>query len=234
MFLSKLTVDLTSRHFRRDYADIHQMHRTVMSAFPHVEGDTPARQTHGVLWRLDHSDRGLLLYVQSRIEPDWSSLPDHYLVEPPQVRDLRPVTEAITGGHKFAFRLVANPTRAVKREEKDQIKRAEAGKRPQPRHVVLRTPDSQIDWLVRQGERHGFVIPTGRNGQPDVAPYPAFRTQGQSHGDAQSHRITIDHVRYDGHLIVTDPSRFTPALQEGIGRAKAYGCGLISLAPSNH
>nr|WP_246421854.1 type I-E CRISPR-associated protein Cas6/Cse3/CasE [Nocardiopsis mwathae] len=38
-------------------------------------------------------------------------------------------------------------------------------------------------------------------------------------------------VSYDGRLIVTDPAAFTAALKEGIGRAKAYGCGLLSLAP---
>jgi CRISPR system Cascade subunit CasE len=231
VFLSKLTIDVTSRHFRRDYADIHQMHRTVMSAFPHIEDDIPARQAHGVLWRLDPSDSGFLLYVQSQIEPDWSSLPDHYLTRPHQVRNLQLALQAVSGGSKFAFRLVANPTRAVKREEAEQTKRAQAGKRSQPRHVVLRTPQSQIDWLVRQGERHGFVIPTGRNGQPDLAPHPALRNLGQSHTGIQPHRITLDHVRYDGHFIITDPVKFTIALRDGIGRGKSYGCGLISLAP---
>ncbi|MER7369317.1 type I-E CRISPR-associated protein Cas6/Cse3/CasE [Nonomuraea wenchangensis] len=229
MFLSRLFIDPTSQHFRRDYADIQQMHRTVMSAFPDVDGDTPARQAHGVLWRLDPHDRGFLLYVQSHVRPDWSSLPAYYLAQPHQVRDLQPLFEAITGGRKFAFRLVANPTRAVPRSDKAQLQRAEAGKTQQPRRVALQTPESQIDWLVRQGERHGFVIPSGRNGRPDVAPHPALRTRGKTRTDSP---VTIDHVRYDGHLIITDPARFTVAIRDGIGRAKAYGCGLISLAPA--
>ncbi|MGI5490337.1 type I-E CRISPR-associated protein Cas6/Cse3/CasE [Microtetraspora malaysiensis] len=53
MFLSKLKIDVVSREFRRDYADVHQMHRTVMAAFPQVDGEQPPRQEHGVLWRLD-------------------------------------------------------------------------------------------------------------------------------------------------------------------------------------
>ncbi|GAB1819614.1 type I-E CRISPR-associated protein Cas6/Cse3/CasE [Herbidospora sp. RD11066] len=231
MFLSKLTIDPTSRHFRRDYADIHEMHRTVMSAFPDVEGDVPARQAHGVLWRLEQNDQGFRLYVQSRTQPSWSSLPNYYLTEPHQVRDIATVFDAITGGNKFAFRLVANPTRAVKRDEKQQLERAQAGKRDQPRHVVLHAPQQQVEWLIRQGERCGFVVPAGRNGRPDLAPYPAFRTQGQSQVESRINRIVIDQVRYDGHLIVTDSVQFAKALGEGIGRAKAYGCGLISLAP---
>lgn len=230
MFLSKLFIDPTSRHFRRDYADIQQMHRTVMSAFPDIDGETPARQAHGVLWRLDTHHRGFLLYVQSQTEPDWSSLPEHYLAQPHQLRGLQPLLEAISGGRKFAFHLVANPTRAVQRSDKEQLQRAEAGKTRQPRRVSLHTPQSQIDWLIRQGERHGFVIPAGRNGQPDLAPFPAYRTQGKAKTDKP---VTIDHVRYDGHLIITDPEQFTIAVRDGIGRAKAYGCGLISLSPAN-
>lgn len=229
MFLSKLFIDPTSRHFRRDYADIQQMHRTVMSAFPDIDGDIPARQAHGVLWRLDAHDRGFLLYVQSHSKPDWMSLPAHYLTEPHQVRSLQPLFEALTGGRKFAFRLVANPTRAVPRSDKQQLQRAEAGKRAQPRRVGLHTPQSQIDWLIQQGERHGFVIPAGRNGQPDVAPNSAYSARGKARTGSP---ITIDHVRYDGHLVITDPERFAAAVRDGIGRAKAYGCGLTSLTPA--
>jgi CRISPR system Cascade subunit CasE len=43
--------------------------------------------------------------------------------------------------------------------------------------------------------------------------------------------IVVEPVRYDGHLIITDPDAFTTAILNGIGRAKAYGCGLLSLAP---
>ncbi|TVT61952.1 type I-E CRISPR-associated protein Cas6/Cse3/CasE, partial [Amycolatopsis rhizosphaerae] len=43
--------------------------------------------------------------------------------------------------------------------------------------------------------------------------------------------ITVRAVRYDGHLIITDRDAFTAALQTGIGPAKAYGCGLLTLAP---
>lgn len=232
MFLSKLKIDVTSREFRRDYADVHQMHRTVMAAFPQVDGEQPPRQQHGVLWRLDQSQQGYLLYVQSRVEPDWSGLPKHYLTEPHQVRDLQPLFDAITGGHRFAFRLVANPTRAVKRDEKQQSKRAEQGKRDQPRRVVHRNPEAQIDWLIRQGERNGFVIPMGRNGRPDIAPSPAFRMQGKTYLGDEAQKVSIDRVRYDGHLIVTEPDLFASAVRDGIGRGKAYGCGLLSLAPA--
>ena len=95
------------------------------------------------------------------------------------------------------------------------------------RRLPLRKPGDQVDWLVRKGEQHGFVIPTGGGGAPDVATTALPRLTGKLN---QPKKITVDAVRFDGHLVVTDPEAFTDALVNGIGRAKSYGCGLLSLA----
>jgi CRISPR system Cascade subunit CasE len=221
VFLSKLIPNVTSREFRRDHADTAQMHRTMMRAFPEYQGDEPARQAYGVLWRLDPDTRGFVLYVQSGLRPDWGRLVDGYLAQPAQVRDAQPVLDSITPGRKLAFRLVANPTYAKAVEGPQGIR----GKR-----VAHTTPDKQVEWLVRHGERHGFVIPTGANGRPDVAPIPCLTMTGQSSRDKKS-QIMVVPVRFDGHLIVTDVDAFTAAVRDGVGRGKAYGCGLITLAP---
>ncbi|MFI7536506.1 type I-E CRISPR-associated protein Cas6/Cse3/CasE [Streptosporangium sp. NPDC049376] len=81
----------------------------------------------------------------------------------------------------------------------------------------------------RSTRRHGFVVPVSRQGTPDVVPTPAPRLVGKKQ---KAQRIIIDPVRYDGHLVVTDLDAFTAALVNGVGRAKAYGCGLLSLAPA--
>jgi len=220
MYLSKLAVNVTSREFRRDYADIREMHRTVMSAYGQVTDGTPARQSHAVLWRLDGAQRGFTQYVQSGSEPDWSCLPEGYLTEPPLVRGLQPLIDAITPGRRFAFRMVANPIRAVVQ-----------AKGVRGRKAAIHQPDEQIKWLIRQADRHGFVIPTGANGLPDVGPSPCPTLTGRPRAQNRG-AITVAPVRFEGHLIVTDHSAFIDALRNGIGRAKAYGCGLISLAPA--
>lgn len=38
-------------------------------------------------------------------------------------------------------------------------------------------------------------------------------------------------AQYDGHAVLTDPVLTEQALRVGMGRAKAYGCGLLSLVP---
>ena len=217
MFLTKLVLNPRSPLFRLDSADVHNMHRTVMAGYPEQPDITDYRQTHGVLWRLDRIPSGFIQYVQSSSEPNWNKLPPGHLVEPPQVRKLQPVLDAITPGRKLAFRLQANPTRCIRPDNT-------------PKRVPHRLPHKQIEWLVRKGEQHGFVIPSNRRGEPDITTTPIPKLTGRK----KFHKITVEPVRFDGHLIITDPDAFTQALTTGIGPAKAYGCGLLSLAsPKN-
>lgn len=228
LYLSKLLINVYSREFRRDHADIRQMHRTVMSGYPDLPDDSPARQSYGVLWRLDLRSRGFVQYVQSVGKPDWSRLPGDYLSEPAQIRSLQPLLDLIHPGRRFAFRLVANPVRTIARSSDRPL--AESGKRTRGIKVALRDPQEQLEWLLPQGERHGFVIPAVASGRPDAAPSPCLTlTSRRRPGDRGA--ITIEPVRFEGHLVVTDAAMFTDALRTGIGRGKAYGCGLISLAP---
>ncbi|WP_284742295.1 type I-E CRISPR-associated protein Cas6/Cse3/CasE [Amycolatopsis sp. RTGN1] len=216
MFLSKLTINIRSRTFRRDYANVHDMHRTLMSVYPELPPSNEARRTHGLLWRLDSHRGGFVQYVQSHSKPEWSKLPTGHLAAPAEVRPLQPVLDAVSPGRKFAFRFTANPTKCDSKTRK---------------RFPLRQPTDQIDWLIRQGERHGFVVPSAAGGLPDLAVTPIAAATGRKDG---STKITVEPVRFDGHLIVTDREAFTAALADGIGRAKAYGCGLLSLAPARN
>ena len=42
--------------------------------------------------------------------------------------------------------------------------------------------------------------------------------------------MTINRTVYEGVLRITDPESLRRALIAGIGRSKAYGCGLMTLA----
>ncbi|MGH3942262.1 MAG: type I-E CRISPR-associated protein Cas6/Cse3/CasE [Pseudonocardiaceae bacterium] len=74
-------------------------------------------------------------------------------------------------------------------------------------------------WHSRPIQAGGYLVPS---------PCPTLRgrKRGQERGG-----IVVESVRYDGHLLVTDRDTFATAILNGIGRAKAYGCGLLSLAP---
>lgn len=54
----------------------------------------------------------------------------------------------------------------------------------------------------------------------------AFRTH-----DRNERAISLYAVRFEGILTVTDPDTFRTTVATGIGSAKAFGFGLLSLAP---
>lgn len=180
-----------------------------------------------MLWRLEGGGSGYTLLVQSRVEPEWERLPPGYLTEQSQVRVLDPLLETVKPGRRFAFRLVAVPLRNIPGEPDEN------GNRPRGRKVAMRDPDDQISWIIRRGERHGFVIPAGAHGDPNVAPSPCPPVRGHKPEEPGKKvgRVTVNPTRFDGQLVVTDVDALTAALCDGIGPAKAYGCGLLSLFP---
>lgn len=44
--------------------------------------------------------------------------------------------------------------------------------------------------------------------------------------------VTFSEVEYEGVLTATDPEKLTAALYKGVGKAKAYGCGLLLVRPA--
>lgn len=222
MYLSRLVVNRRSSAVRRDLADCQELHRTVMRCFPTALG--PARVEHGVLYRLemDRDGRAKLL-VQSKVLPDWTRLPQNYLDGSapdlnPATGSLQRILDGITPAARYQFRLVANPTRSLGVV-------AEDGKRKEKR-VELRKPDEWYQWLERKGALHGF-----KTMRCATQPVPNASTAEISkvYGKRKGQELTIATVRFDGLLEVVDGSLFREAVTRGIGRSRAYGCGLLSI-----
>lgn len=223
MFLSLLKLNPASWAVRRGLADCQQLHQTIMAAFPEAS-EAAARQSLGVLFRLEATENGTLLYVQSRAEPDWSRLPQGYCL--PGGVACKPVSEkyaAITSGMVLRFRLRANPT-----------KRLPAGcpgeKRDGPR-VDLRREEDQLKWLRRKADAAGITLLEVQVGQgvPDVV---VTGEQNRVRGRHPAGKLTFGAVLFEGRLQVREAELFRRALEQGVGSGKAYGFGLISVAPS--
>lgn len=232
MYLSRLILNTRSREVRRDLADCHELHRTVMSAFPDVPVNN-ARADLGVLFRVDVDPAGeAVLYVQARERPDWSRLPEGYLKstvrENPACKRVDHLYEGLRPGMVLRFRLRANPTRKI------DTKTDESGRRRHGKRVELRTEEERIAWLKRKGEAGGFELVSVR-GDPNVAdvkvivqPKVGRSRPRVGEGDAS---MKLGSVVYEGHLRVVDADRLRHVLKTGIGTGKAYGFGLLSLAP---
>ena len=87
---------------------------------------------------------------------------------------------------------------------------------------------SQRDWLLKRTDANGFSVPLEDNGRPAVD--VVARAQDTFHRP-RGKRVTLSRATFEGVLQVEDPSALRAALTHGIGPAKAYGCGLMTLAP---
>jgi len=218
MWLSRLILNPRSRQVQRDLADCHQMHRSLMSVWPDLPDGTP-RQFLGLLYRLEPArpGQGLVVVVQTAQQPDWHLLPSGYLQRAAEAKDLSAAYAALRPGRVLRFRLRANPTRSV--YQGDTVR----GLR-----VDLRREPDKIDWLARHGERHGFEL-VGGAGALSVSPSEALT--GRRGTGANGQRITLAASLFEGVLRIGQLEAFHDGLRHGIGRGKAFGCGLLSLAP---
>ncbi|HEX7021255.1 MAG TPA: type I-E CRISPR-associated protein Cas6/Cse3/CasE [Trueperaceae bacterium] len=221
--MSLLRLDPHSSEVQRDLRDPHDLHRTIMSAFPSVlDPEQEARAHWGVLHRLEYQTKAgrVLLYVQSRVEPNWSVLPSGYVLDDgmanPAVKSVARAYDTLKAGRTLRFRLRANPTRKIK------TKSGTNGDRRNGKRVPLRRTDDQLSWLRRKGEQHGF----------DLLQVNIVATGSAELIESHKTGRTFQGVVYEGYLTVRDAMRFRDALERGIGPGKAYGFGLLSIGPA--
>lgn len=216
IYLSRLTPDLRSRQAQRDLMAPYELHRTLLRAFPNGKTgiDRTDAEAAGVLFRVeDRSASSPTVLVQSRVAPEWSVLKAGYLASPPLVK---PIELMLRPEQVLAFRLRANPTR-----------RLSAGKGHSGKRVGIYKLEEQLMWLARKGEQHGFRLL-----QAQVATSTKLKDEQAIRRGSQRHDLELLAVRFDGLLRVGDPNRLIEAVETGIGSAKGFGFGLLSLAPA--
>ncbi|MFF7589170.1 type I-E CRISPR-associated protein Cas6/Cse3/CasE [Kitasatospora purpeofusca] len=201
---------------------------------PAASGSAVAGPAPRVLWRIDHNSRSeVLLYLVGPQRPDLT-----HLVEQAgwpttggwRTFDYGAFLSGIAAGSTFAFRLTANPVHSIRRKPDEPTKRTA--------HVAQR---HQVAWLLKQQKRSGFTVvekaPDRRLlSEGDEHELVVHRQQAVSFGkndrvQAGRHTVTLVTATYDGRLRVTDPDALRRTLTAGLGKAKAYGCGLMTLAP---
>lgn len=206
MYLSRLILNPRSRRVQSELANSYEMHRTLSRAF--ADGYEDDR----VLFRVDLDRRTGVptVLVQSHHAPDWSVLPESaYLLPGPSDNPAsKPVDPAFAVGQLLSFRLRANPVR------RDRASGDRQG---------LLQEDQQRAWLDRKGETGGFRVV-----RCHVIPEGLLSIRQRRAGS--EHDVSLLSVRFEGLLQVTDPQALRRTLERGIGPAKGFGFGLLSLA----
>lgn len=203
MYLSRLKPNWRSAQAIKELGDPYQLHRTLARAFG---DDLPKAR---LMFRVDTDDDRPVIVVQSQTEPDWSSLPADYARH-----EHKAITLDLVAGQMLRFRLAARPTKRDKA----------TGKR-----VTLRTDDEAIEWLRRKGTDAGFSIVSCQVGDHRWQDTRQPETDADTRDRGKSRAVR--YVQFDGVLVVTDPDKLRDAVRNGIGPQKAFGFGLLSLAP---
>lgn len=155
------------------------------------------------LWRLD-VEKMLIVSSDLPSNPDAAQqLGNGMLV----TKDYQPFLSSIKAGKIYRFRLTANPVHNVS---------TEYGKRGKVlAHVTLQ---QQMDWLRSKADKLGFAL---EEFNISTSEFIKFCKNNQE--------VTLKLATYDGFLTVKDSDLLLEAMVTGIGRAKAYGAGLLTL-----
>jgi len=254
MYLSTLVVDTGTnpdrpRPGRLWLRNLYRVHQRLCMAFPSASRKTEDRnflkpfkpdefgegQVHvrrssdaGFLFRIDPLPHGCaVIVVLSAIKPDWEYAfhnAQHLLAAPPsQPVEWKP---NINAGDQFRFRLLANPTKKVctipkKRWEAMSPAEREKEKTRHGKRIPVRK-EHLVDWLNARAHLAGFSLDKQsvlvRSGYVYV------------NKDNKEEKNRLCSALYEGILIVENTDRFRESLMRGIGPAKAFGFGLLSIA----
>ncbi|MGW1267400.1 type I-E CRISPR-associated protein Cas6/Cse3/CasE [Streptomyces sp. NPDC002491] len=222
---SVLTMDARHPYTAKSLVDAQDMHRTVMSGFRGwvTDGDPDARAQMGVLstWSVDLKAGALVLVVQSRVPGDWAGMPRGALTDKPHVIT---VDRTLRTGDSLTFRTVVNPTY-------NRLSGPPAPNRPRGRRTAHTRPDHVKNWFLRRLQPPGEprqapdgLTRIGATAEEDslaVRMLPTVTSPGPHKG------LRIVRAEIRGTLTVTDPAALVDAMTQGIGHARAYGCGLL-------
>ena len=202
MFISRVEIPWDAA--RNPY----EIHRRLWRLFPGEDRETrdsseDARQ--GFLFRVEEQGAGrpTRVLVQSRFAPARAEGSD--LIGS---REFQPAPRT---GQRLAFVLTANPVKTIV----DAQLEAKPGKQSAKCRVPLIKEEAQRAWLARKlagaAELESVDI---------LAHSPLYFRKGHRGGKLAT-------CTFEGVAQVSSPEKLTRLLEDGIGPAKAFGCGLL-------
>lgn len=200
MYLSKVTIH--GSICRNPY----EIHRALWQLFP---ANADAQRDY--LFRVEKSGQQLAeILLQSRREPVEQNTTGVRLLA------RREYTINFDIGQRLRFLLLANPVKTISDESSRLNSKGEVKKC----RVPLVREEEWKSWLERKLE-----------GCAELEALLAEKRLPITFRKAKEKRIgKVQPVIFQGVLSVKDPSVFLEMIRSGIGPAKAFGCGLLSIA----
>jgi CRISPR system Cascade subunit CasE len=213
--------------------------------------DPPGFGRPRFLFRIDNTieqdcPRAIIL-LQSDRRPDWDYAFQNarmFLAAEPEIREYNP---AFPPGAEFRFRIRVNLSKKGKKSKNgDDLRKPREGTdrkgraKDQGKRVSLnwdkdsKPEDVIVPWFANKGwvkleeqkePRQAFELRACNVVQ--IGWVTAYRPNTKSKEERMKFRSAL----LEGTLRVTDPPAFAQAIASGIGPAKAFGFGLLSVAP---
>ena len=204
MYISRVKLDTKLDSAKRAIASPQVLHAMLANCF---------KEKNRILWRLDNLLGSMCVLMVSEIPPDFSTLEPQVCGHGVQgeTKDYSKFLSCIENGSKLQFRFRGNPVRNI------PIKDGKRG-RVSP-HIGEK---HKRQWLLNVAGKNGFLL--------DDAQFQIVETGMRRFYKAGNEQaVRISGTTYEGVLTVADSELFKDALCKGIGRAKAYGCGLMTV-----
>lgn len=212
MYLSRMEINTKKREAMQALITPPFIHGAVEQSFK------GPRQRN--LWRIDWLGEKCFLLVLSCSEPDFTHVVEQFGFTDYslgwETKSYDTLLQKIEKGGSWKFRLKANPIQSSMTDKNET-----SGRGKIHAHV---TQTQQRDWLMKRSEKCGFSL------QEDA--YDVVHTQWEKFPKSRkdSMEITLRTAIFEGVLTVTDVELFKETLTNGIGKAKVYGCGLLTVA----
>jgi CRISPR system Cascade subunit CasE len=190
--------------------DAYSLHRVVYSLYERVRGDSPDSHSSGILYYAetvsaadpaDFKGRRVLMLAN---RPPASSVEGGYgtVVS-------KPVPPGFLEHAAHRFKVLVNP-----------VRRDHASGKLAP----IKGREAVGKWFCQRSEAAwGFRVDESRLcvDKIEVLRFP----------DKKEHPVTIAQAQLRGGLTVLDRERFRHSFAHGVGRARAFGCGLLQIRP---
>ena len=222
MYLNRITLNPQSDHQQLAKVlseDSYREHQILWTLF----GGEPDKERDFLYRRVFEHGRIKYYILSERIPVDKSGV---WQVDPPKVYKPK-----LSRDQNLYFMLRVNPVITLtapdgKKRRHDIVmhqktlidyKQMPKQERPSIQQIVQK---SCIEWLSVRADKNGFTFKTNEV----IA--DGYR-QHHSRSKKSNKYIRYSTVDFQGLLTITDPERFKLALFNGIGKSKAFGCGLI-------
>lgn len=205
LYASALHLDRTAVKALK-ITDMYSLHRVVYSLFPDVRSEHE-KQSHiqsGIVYADQGGDfHGRKVLIVSDRQPG-----THIDGQYGEVVS-KPIADSFLTYQKYRFKVQVNPVRKEK----------QSGKR-----VAVTGRNDIAQWFLHRASTNW-----GFNVDPQTLQIDAIDVL--QFNDKEGRQITLGKAHIQGMLTVCDEHQFRNSFKHGIGKGRAFGCGLLQIVP---